>query len=194
MTSPLMIGIDEVGRGPWAGPLVASAVLASEEELAGIASDSKRLSSRQRHRALAGIRSRALAIGIGWVSAADIDRYGLTQATTRAMHTALEYVHNLVSLSAPIVVDGNYNYLPASYGARTQPHGDATCSSIAAASIVAKTLRDGFMEQMKHVFPGYGFEYHVGYGTAGHREALHRYGTCTLHRHSFAPIKRVSSK
>lgn len=188
------VGIDEVGRGPWAGPLVAAAVcMPAEVSLDGL-TDSKQLTARSRVSLFRSIQQQAETIGIGWVSPAFVDRYGLTASTRTAMYSAWRQV-SLSHTDRPVLIDGATPYLleelPSS---RCIPKGDQQEPAIAAASIIAKVLRDRFMHIHARLFPEYGFDAHVGYGTNQHREALQTYGTCSLHRHSFTPVKNVNSK
>lgn len=194
MSNTLTIGVDEVGRGPWAGPLVAVAVcLPDDTDMDGLA-DSKKLTPLKRTRLLQDIQRQAAAIGIGWAAPAFIDRYGLTTGTKRVMHAAwaqLSPDHH----AQRVYIDGDTDFL-ADTVSNTQcvPQGDQKEPAISAASIVAKVMRDQFMQKCADNFPGYGFEAHVGYGTAQHKAALSEYGPCNLHRYSFAPIKRISGK
>lgn len=186
-------GLDEVGRGCWAGPLVAAAVvlpvedlLARPELLAGV-DDSKRLGPRRRE-ALAGrIYEVALGVGIGLVSPALVDALGIVRATGLAMRRALA---RLPLMPRFLLVDGQVAFnLPLPQ--RLLTRGDARSLSIAAASIVAKVYRDRLMEAWAERYPLYGFEQHKGYGTALHRQALERWGPCPLHRRSFFPVRAL---
>lgn len=194
MNDGTTIGVDEVGRGPWAGPLVAAVVcLPSHIDTGGIV-DSKQLTSRKRSSCYRYLQQFASAVGIGWVSAECIDQHGLTYSTSSAMYAAWLQLPGHYR-EHTVLVDGDTEYLadrvPAS---QCIPRGDQNEPAIAAASIVAKTIRDQFMRVYASVFPEYGFDAHVGYGTKQHKEALQRYGACSLHRYSFAPVKKVSSK
>ncbi|PSO43733.1 ribonuclease HII [Candidatus Saccharibacteria bacterium QS_8_54_8] len=194
MGNALTIGIDEVGRGPWAGPLVAVAVCLSDQaNLSGLA-DSKQLSPAKRTRLLRDIRQQAHAIGIGWSAPARIDRLGLSTSTGRAMRVAWSQLPSEHG-KRTVYIDGDTDFL-ADIAPPTQcvPRGDQQESAISAASVVAKVARDRFMQTCAEIFPGYGFEAHVGYGTAQHKAALSRLGPCALHRYSFSPVKRVSNK
>lgn len=186
-------GLDEVGRGCWAGPLVAAAVVLPVEELAlcpellaGV-DDSKRLSAGRRQ-ALAGrIYEVALGVGIGEVSPALVDALGILRATALAMRRALA---RLPLSPRFLLVDGRLA-LDLPLPQRPLIRGDVRCLSIAAASIVAKVHRDRLMLAWAGRYPRYGFEKHKGYGTAGHRQALERWGPCPLHRRSFAPVQAL---
>lgn len=181
-----IVGIDEVGRGCWAGPLVAGAVVL-DLPIVGL-KDSKLLSKLQRERLAQQIHVEALAIGIGWVSPQEIDTHGLTTAVSLAMRRALagisiDYQH--------VVIDGNYNFLPDINGVQTVVKADTTVPAVSAASIIAKVARDAYMADMAIDHPEYGFEKHVGYGTALHLQRLKQYGVSTLHRRSFKPVQGV---
>jgi len=177
------VGMDEVGRGCWAGPLVAGAVIL-DAPIAGL-NDSKQLSKKQRERLAVIIHEQAVAVGIGWVDAATIDEIGLTAATTLAMRRALE------PLNVPyeqIIIDGNLNYLPDDPLAITMIKADALVPAVSAASIIAKVARDHYMSELAVSLPDYGFELHVGYGTALHSERLKKFGVSAFHRKSFKPV------
>ena len=189
MTSLDMIcGVDEAGRGPWAGPVCAGAViLGTRPAIEGLA-DSKTLSPSRRA-ALAGeIRREAVAFAIGWASPEEIDRLNIRRATHLAMIRA---VTALQCVPERIQVDGNDcpDGLPCP--AEAIIGGDATHPAISAASILAKTARDGFMVSACEAHPGYGFSAHKGYGTRAHAEALSRLGPAPIHRRSFAPVAKV---
>jgi len=186
MHSQIVIGMDEVGRGCWAGPLVVGAV-ALGKPIEGLR-DSKQLSRRQRERLVPAIESTAIAWSLGWVAPQDIDRLGLTAGIQLAYERALE---GLELEPAEIIIDGSYNFLPDASGVRTLVHADSLIPAVSAASILAKVARDTFMREMAGFYPGYGFERHVGYGTAVHRDALQRLGTSELHRSSFRPVQLV---
>jgi ribonuclease HII len=180
----MIVGVDEVGRGCWAGPVCVAAV-AMHPSLEGIVDDSKKLSAAQRQ-VIAQLIKEETAVGVGWASPQFIDRHGLTAALKYAA------IRAIVDLGPPvgeILLDGNSNYL-GDRRVRTIVHGDAIKPVIAAASIVAKVARDSYMQAMGEMqFAGYGFESHVGYGTAMHRAALAELGPSTIHRMSFAPLK-----
>lgn len=174
-------GIDEVGRGPLAGPVVAAAVvLPPDIDLPGVR-DSKQLSPTQREACRRDILSCALDVGLGVVEASEIDRINILQATFRAMALAVE---NLSSPPDYLLIDGPYK-LPLPQPQEGIPKGDQRCLCIAAASIVAKVYRDALMCDYHRLYPVYGFDRHKGYGTAQHLEALSRHGPCPLHRMSF---------
>jgi ribonuclease HII len=182
-------GLDEVGRGAWAGPVLASAVILPADvgalaPLLGRVDDSKRLSPAERERLAVEIRRRALAVGVGSVPASEIDRIGIVPATKLAMIQALACLY-----LPPDYLLLDYLTLPVvRQPQRGLAHGDALCLSIAAASIIAKVARDAWMAAQESVYAGYGFARHKGYGTAEHQAALGRLGPCPIHRLSFAPV------
>jgi ribonuclease HII len=198
MRNMITIGLDEVGRGCWAGPLVAAAVALNDTKpsIVGL-NDSKKLSGLQRQTLDTVIRARAIAIGIGWVSPEAIDTIGITAAVRAAMQQALEQVivqlHEVANGSVDdIIIDGNYNFLSEYAAARTMVGADGLVSSVSAASIIAKVSRDTYMaEQAAREYPQYGFEKHVGYGTARHIAMLKQHGVTPLHRMSYKPIKQI---
>lgn len=188
-------GVDEVGVGPLAGPVVAAAVvLADEVDLPGL-DDSKKLTPKKRELLDAAIRAQALGVGIGEVSSDEIDRLNVHHASLEAMRRAVD----ALDVSCPpdhLLVDARVIpnvRLPA---ARQTPivHGDALDGSIAAASIVAKVHRDAIMRRLETSHPGYGFARHMGYGTAEHLDALRRLGVTPEHRRSFAPVAAVAGR
>jgi len=183
-------GLDEAGRGAWAGPVVAAAVilppgdLALMERLRGVR-DSKQLTPKQREALLGVIRECAVAVGVGAVPPDEIDRLGIVPATRRAMVLALK---TLSPAADYLLID----HLPLAEVALPQyslPKGDARVLSIAAASIVAKVSRDDMMVELEERLPGYGFGRHKGYGTAQHQAALAALGPSPVHRLSFAPVR-----
>jgi ribonuclease HII len=188
-------GVDEAGRGPLAGPVVAAAViLRPGRPIEGVA-DSKVLSAETRTRLSGVIRRRALCFGIGWADPAEIDSINILEATFLAMRRAV-----LAMTCTPdvLLIDGNR--LPQLGGlgrvirARAIVGGDATESAISAASILAKTARDHYMDQMHTIYPEYGFSSHKGYATALHRVRLAAHGPCPLHRRSFAPVSALPAE
>lgn len=184
-----MVGIDEVGRGCWAGPLVAGAVMLDDDLIPGLA-DSKKLTKKRREILDAQIRLRAVAFGLGWVTPQEVDTIGLTEAVRLAM------VRAIAQITKPydqIIIDGNYNYLSAHPGSSCVVKADDSVSAVSAASIIAKVARDEYMARASLLYPGYQFENHVGYGTAAHTTALNTLGICDLHRLSYAPIRAFIS-
>jgi len=183
----LVAGIDEAGRGPLAGPVVAAAVIVGIEFYLPEVDDSKKLSAAQRERLYDAIMDGALAVGIGSVDHEVIDRINILNATIEAMHRAVESLRLTPEF---LLIDGNH-YRGGDIPFATIVDGDELCFSIAAASIIAKVTRDRRMEQYDREFPGYGFARHKGYGTREHREAIGRLGASPIHRRSFT-VKTVT--
>lgn len=182
----MVVGIDEVGRGCWAGPLVAGAVLlgASIEGLR----DSKKLSKRQREKLDIEIRAKALATGLGWVSAAEVDSLGVTAAVGLAMRRALD---EITAEHTEIIIDGHINFLADNPKSRALIKADDSVPTVSAASIIAKVARDNYMAEVHLKYPVYGFDRHVGYGTALHLEKLRLHGVSRLHRLSYKPVRAL---
>jgi ribonuclease HII len=180
----MIVGIDEVGRGCWAGPVVAGAV-ALHAPIPGL-KDSKKLSKKQRERLDAEIRVQAAAYGVGWVTPLELDEIGLTAAVGLAMERALAQI--TVGYDE-LIIDGNHNFFPQNSKARALIAADNLVPEVSAASIIAKVARDKFMADISATYPGYAFERHVGYGTAAHQAAIKELGICELHRRSFKPIQ-----
>lgn len=177
-------GIDEAGRGPWAGPVVAAAVILDPDRIPSGIDDSKVLQEDDREALYARLTATA-CIGIGIADVARIDRDNILKATLWAMGEALQQLQPRPLLA---LVDGNHAPRLAC-ATRTIVKGDAKCLSIAAASIVAKVTRDRLMVSLAREFPGYGFERHKGYGTPEHRAALGKLGVTPHHRRSFRPVQ-----
>lgn len=183
----LIAGVDEVGRGPLAGPVLAAAVILDPAHpIAGLA-DSKALSAARRERLAEDIRAHALAWALGRAEAAEIDRINILQATLLAMQRA---VAQLRIQPVQVLVDGNRCPV-LNYPCTAIVKGDATVPAISAASILAKVARDAELCALDQRYPEYGFAQHKGYPTAAHRAALQRFGPCTEHRRSFAPVAAV---
>lgn len=174
-------GVDEAGRGPLAGPVVAAAVIFPPGVLIAGVDDSKKLSPEEREEVFGAIHEHAVAVGVGIVGHAEIDKINILQATFKAMHCALT---SLTVSPGHILVDGN-RFVGSGVPFTAIVDGDASCHAIAAASIIAKVTRDRLMCEYDRLYPGYGFARHKGYGTAAHREALSRLGVCPIHRRSF---------
>lgn len=177
----IICGVDEAGRGPLAGPVVAAAViLPPHAEIPGL-NDSKKLSDKRRRELFPVIKEQAIAYGIGIATHEEIDEINILQATYLAMERALAQLSVKPDLS---LIDGNRAKdfgLPV----RTVVKGDSLSASIAAASVLAKVTRDDMMLEMAEDYPGYGFEIHKGYGTKAHYEALTKLGACPVHRMTF---------
>ena len=180
-------GVDEVGRGPLAGPVVTAAVILDRNNIPEGLNDSKKLSAKKREALYDGILRSALAVSICSLSAIEIDRTDIRKAALEAMRRA---VHSLSVKAEYVLVDGRDIPPHLGYPAQALIKGDGRSQSIAAASIIAKVTRDRLMEKVGKVYPAYGFEKHAGYATAFHRAAIEREGPVKrLHRFSFAPIK-----
>ena len=188
-------GIDEAGRGPLAGPVVAAAVVLDPDRTPDGINDSKKLTPKAREALAEAIRDTALHWHVAAVSAADVDRLNILQATMRAMALAADGIDATL---AEVRVDGNrapvlterHGCVPVS----AWVGGDGRCAAIAAASILAKTTRDALMCDYDRQWPAYGFAKHKGYGTAAHLEALREHGPCDIHRQSFAPVRAAGAR
>jgi ribonuclease HII len=185
-----LCGVDEAGRGPLAGPVVAAAVMLDPHRPIDGLRDSKKLSPAARERLAHAIRERALAWSVAQASVEEIDRINILQATLLAMQRA---VAGLARPPGAVWVDGN-RCPDWPWRSRAVIGGDGTVAAIAAASILAKTVRDALMRDLDGVYPGYGFASHMGYGTPGHLAALHRLGPCPAHRTSFAPVRQLCAQ
>jgi ribonuclease HII len=186
-TRGLAAGVDEAGRGPLAGPVVAAAVILDDLQPIRSLRDSKTLSARTRERLFDEIRAKALCCCIAQASVEEIDRLNILQATLLAMRRAVE---GLRLRPALVLVDGNR--LPAlPMPAHAIVKGDAKVAAISAASILAKVHRDRLCGQLHEAHPHYGFDGHKGYPTPDHLTALRRHGPCPAHRRSFAPVRAV---
>ena len=181
-----IIGIDEVGRGCWAGPLLAAAVeFADNTEIAGL-TDSKKLTAKRRKMLVQEIQAQAMSIGVGWVFPKEINVLGLTETVRLAMQRAIDQIP---LRGQDIIIDGNYNYLPNIPNTAAVIKADGSLQAASAASVIAKVLRDEYMIQLAKTYPLYGFESHVGYGTAQHQRALEDHGVLPVHRVNYKPIR-----
>ena len=181
-------GLDEAGRGPLAGPVVAAAVVFPKTRSMKGIDDSKALSAEQREKALTLLQRRALGVGIGIVEAGEIDRINILQASLKAMKLAVE---NLPLHPDFLLIDG-LHCLKLPVEQKAIPKGDRRCLSIAAASIVAKVTRDRLMVAYHEDYPEYNFAQHKGYGTREHLQAIQKYGCCPLNRQSFRKTQQLS--
>ena len=180
-------GVDEAGRGPWAGPVSAGAVILNPDDLPAGIDDSKALTHARREALEIEIKARALAWGVGFASVEEIDQLNILHATGLAMCRAIEA---LAVPPAAALVDGNYRFkLPCPI--QTVVKGDSLSLSIAAASILAKTARDRLMVELDETYPGYGFARHKGYNAPIHAAALKALGPSPAHRRSWAPIRAL---
>lgn len=183
----MIVGIDEVGRGPWAGPIVFGAVVLGDTAIEGL-TDSKKLSKKRREQLARQIHDTARAVGLGWVAADELDQLGMPAALSLACRRALE------KITVPydqIIIDGTINFLKDTGKGpyvTTLAKADSLVASVSAASIVAKVARDAYMAEQDAMYTGYGFSAHAGYGTVAHKKALDSHGITPLHRKSFAPV------
>ena len=189
----LVAGLDEVGRGAWAGPVFAAAVILPDDlpdlrERLSEVRDSKQLSPQQRSRLVVDIFEVALAVSVGQASHQDVDRFGVVAATRLAMQAALAGL----TLRADFLLIDAVQLPQVSLPQQHIIRGDATCLSIAAASIIAKVARDDLCVELDRRYPGYGFANHKGYGTVRHREALAQLGPSPIHRRSYKPVRELS--
>lgn len=220
--SKVILGIDEVGRGPWAGPLVVGAAILKchynshnscnpnktqishnshpteqtypeEPEFWQKLTDSKKLTAKRRQE-LAPIITREAITGLGWVSSQELDQYGISASLKLATRRAVKQILATKTPFDEIIIDGTVNFLantPLADRVTTLPKADLLIREVSAASIIAKVARDNYMIKLADKYPGYGFENHVGYGTAAHRQALARLGITPEHRQSFRPIREI---
>ena len=180
-------GVDEAGRGPWAGPVSAAAVILNPGDLPPGIDDSKALTEKRRFAMEPQIKARALAWGVGFASVEEIEELNILHATGLAMCRAIEALSIQPAIA---LVDGNYRFkLPCDV--TTVVKGDSLSLSIAAASILAKTARDRLMIELDGQYPGYGFASHKGYNAPIHQQALKTLGPCPAHRPSWAPIRAL---
>jgi ribonuclease HII len=184
----IIVGVDEVGRGCLAGPMVIGAVIL-DVPIKGL-KDSKLLSKKTRQRLEVEIKLMATAWGLGWVSAKEIDELGLTKATTLAITRALEQISEPYD---QIIIDGSVNFLPDNPKVLTMIKADNLVSAASAASILAKCARDDYMNEPAKSYPNYGFDKHVGYGTKAHMDSISAHGACELHRLSFKPLNTLGA-
>ena len=183
----MICGVDEAGRGPLAGPVVAAAVILDVERPVDGLADSKQLSARVRQRLAGEIRDRAIAWAVAEASVEEIDRLNILRATMLAMKRAIEALR---VRPTEVWVDGN-RCPDVELPVRAIIGGDASEAAISAASILAKTHRDASMLQLHATYPQYGFDRHMGYGTAVHLDALRRHGPAPCHRRSFGPVRQL---
>lgn len=185
----MILGIDEVGRGPWAGPLVVGAVVLGGVAIDGL-TDSKKLSKKRRVELDSIIRSQSAGYGLGWVHADEIDELGLSESLKLATRRAVEQIKTPYH---EIIIDGTINFLSGTIKGEyvtTMAKADVLVPSVSAASIIAKVARDNWMAEQDSIYAGYKFASHVGYGTAAHREAIDKLGVTPLHRLSFEPLAK----
>ncbi len=191
-----ILGIDEVGRGPLAGPLVVGAVILPEDERDWFTDlrDSKKLTAKKREE-LNKIISRESATGLGWIPADELDEIGISEALRLATAKAVKSIQSLHVPFSQIIIDGKVNFLkatPLEKYTSTCIKGDDKIREISAASIIAKVARDNYMIKLAEKYPEYHFDQHVGYGTKAHVAAIYKYGLTPEHRKSFEPCKSLS--
>lgn len=189
----MILGIDEAGRGPWAGPLVVGAVVLGGVHIEGL-TDSKKLTKKKREALYEDVIAKALAYSSGWVTAHELDVIGMSAALRLATRRAVEQI--MVPYSE-IIIDGTVNFLSDTGKGRyvqTMPKADLLIPSVSAASIIAKVERDNYMAALDEKYPGYGFGLHAGYGVAKHRVAIDDLGITPEHRLSFAPLVQYAPK
>ena len=194
----MILGIDEVGRGPWAGPLVVGAVILGGADMEGL-NDSKKLTKKRREGLDRVIRKRSAAWALGWVSAKELDEIGMSQALRLATRRAVKQIQSRCKENNlafdEIIIDGTVNFLADTALERyvtVMAKADGLIPSVSAASIIAKVARDQFMTEQDTVYPGYGFASNAGYGVAKHQAAIERLGVTPLHRLSFAPLAKYA--
>ena len=197
----MILGIDEVGRGPYAGPLVIGACILGDWQNSENAewieklTDSKKLSAKRREELYVLIKEKALATATGWVSNAEIDEIGLSEALRLATRRAVEQIQKTKVPFSEIIIDGTMNFLVGTKleeYVSTLKKGDFLVKEISAASILAKVERDKYMAELDAVYPEYGFGKHVGYGTAAHQKAMEKFGLTPEHRRSFRPVREIA--
>ncbi|HBH90448.1 MAG TPA: ribonuclease HII [Hyphomonadaceae bacterium] len=189
--SHLLCGVDEAGRGPWAGPVTAAAVILHPDRPITGLNDSKKLTEKKRVALEAEIREKALAFGLGWASPQEIDELNIRQATHLAWRRAIEDTGITPDF---IQIDGNALPQGLPCPAEAIIKGDGKIAEISAASILAKNARDRLMVELDETYPGYGFAKHKGYGVKAHSEALATLGPCAVHRMSFKPVSLAARR
>ena len=197
----MILGIDEVGRGPYAGPLVIGACVlgdwqnSEDAEWIEKLTDSKKLSAKRREELYVLIKEKALATATGWVSSAEIDEVGLSEALKLATRRAVKQIQKTKVPFSEIIIDGTMNFLVGTKLEKyvsTLKKGDFLVKEISAASILAKVERDKYMAELDAVYPEYSFGKHVGYGTAAHQKAMEEFGLTPEHRRSFRPVREIA--
>jgi len=185
----IVAGLDEAGRGPLAGPVVAGCVvISSPNQVVDIVRDSKKMTKKQRNVAFDLIKEKSDAYGVGVVDAKRIDEIGIRYAVLEAMTKAISEVEKILGKRVEYIIADGGIYLLEDYSMDSINKGDLNHYSIAAGSVLAKVTRDRLMEEYSKKYPEYGFEKHVGYGTKYHMEMISKYGPCEIHRKSFAPF------
>lgn len=185
----IVAGLDEAGRGPLAGPVVAGCVvISSPDQVVDIVRDSKKMTKKQRDLAFDLIKEKSDAYGVGVVDAKRIDEIGIRYAVLEAMEKAISEVEKMLGKRVEYIIADGGIYLLEDYNMESINKGDVNHYSIAAGSVLAKVARDRLMEEYAKKYPEYGFERHMGYGTKYHMGMIQKYGPCEIHRRSFAPF------
>jgi len=184
-----LLGLDEAGRGSWAGPIFVS-IVALSGQISGL-DDSKNLTPAVREELFEEIRKKASYVGVGAASSKYIDKHGLTKATIFAARRAIKDLDNIKD--GKLIIDGNVDYLPEYINKSIVVRADSKYSCVAAASIIAKVLRDRHMVKLSEQYTSYGFEKHMGYGTKLHKQSIDKLGLCSEHRVSFRPMSLMVS-
>ncbi len=186
----VIAGVDEVGVGPWAGPVVAAAVILDKNRLftLGDVDDSKKIAEKKREKLFDIIISACISYAIEEINSTVIDEINILQASLLAMRKAIGKLSPAPDI---VLVDGRNNPGVKNLNIKTIEDGDAKSMSIAAASVIAKVHRDKIMREQDKIYPQYGFSRHKGYGTSAHLKALRKYGVCEIHRKSYKPVKNV---
>ena len=189
----LVAGLDEAGRGPLAGPVVAGCVcITSPDQVIDIVRDSKKMTEKQRNIAYSLIKENSSGYGVGVVDSKRIDEIGIKNAVLEAMTKALFETEKMLKHRVDYIIADGGIYLIEDYNMESINHGDLNHYSIAAGSVLAKVTRDMIMYEYAEKYPEYGFEKHVGYGTKYHMEMIKKYGPCDIHRRSFAPLNELN--
>ena len=186
----IVLGLDEAGRGPLAGPVVAGGVVISDvSQVIPFVSDSKKMTEKKRNEAYWLIKENCLAYGVGIVGSGEIDSIGIQKAVLKAMNTVIEVVERKLNCKIDYIIADGKNILDITkYKTERIQQGDLFHYSISAGSVLAKVTRDRIMREYHIKYPNYGFDTHVGYGTKKHMEALKKYGPTVIHRRSFKPV------
>lgn len=186
----IVLGLDEAGRGPLAGPVVAGGVVISDmSQVIPSVRDSKKMTEKQRNEAYELIKSNSLAYAVGIVGPGEIDDLGIQSAVLKAMSIVIEVVERKLNSKVDYIIADGKNILDiAKYKTERIQQGDLYHYSISAGSVLAKVTRDNIMKKYHLKYPNYGFDTHVGYGTKRHMEALKKYGPTVIHRRSFKPV------
>lgn len=189
----MILGIDEVGRGPWAGPLVLGGVILPDDKPSWVSdlTDSKKLSAKKREELSKIIEEESPATALGWVSSRELDSLGMSESLRLAARRLLENIKSCHVPFSEIIIDGTGNFLintPFESHVSVLKKADFLIKEVSAASIIAKVARDSYMTELAKLYPDYGFDRHVGYGTAAHKKAIETYGLTPEHRRSFRPI------